>query len=218
MVKKRHFLKKRDTEGIGVERVPEDNVYALTITCNKDYTGWTPKRQLADRYETFMLLSDSCKYRMWAELTLQGKIHFHGIIEIVDLVRWYKYTRLKLEKGGFMVIKKQFGDDKDIWLRYCEKSSSWAEKVFECEFPITSINWKEKLLLKEKFKKQKEKSQGLLLDFLKENMPNEYESLHDVDDDGQEVTIQADYVDPHTLSINVNKLTDEEKEYLGIHP
>lgn len=77
----------------------------------------------------------SDKFIFYPEVGLQGNnIHFHGIIELKDPVKWYKSVLPKLKRNGFVKIKPIF--DKLMWLEYCKKDFDIMKYVFEIDEPI----------------------------------------------------------------------------------
>lgn len=117
--------------------------YAITITLRGKDHGFTPRRQLKGIYSgIFKLLKRCCHYEIYPELTLNGRLHFHGIIAIFDMVKWNKSVLPTLQKVyGFLLIKKI--DNIEKWRIYILKDIDKMKKVLDINLPLINHNYKE---------------------------------------------------------------------------
>lgn len=120
----------------GKEKMPE--YYALTLTF-KYLQNKTPKGQFKETivYLT-KLLNRSTKYKLWPEWRrTSGDIHYHGVVEIKDDIKWFKETLPRLKLQGYLLIKKI--DNLDKWLFYCQKDAIIASGILEINVPIVDM-------------------------------------------------------------------------------
>lgn len=100
--------------------------YALTVTYQRN-TGTQPLWQFHDTaYELWGLLRRSTDFVMFPELTVQGKIHYHGIVRITDKYKWFKWTLPKLKSLGFIKIKSNVDSG---WDEYIKKDQVIMSKL-----------------------------------------------------------------------------------------
>lgn len=72
-----------------------------------------------------------CRYEVYPEYSFNGKsvnmskgprLHYHGIIQITDLIYLYELGYNELQQQGVFEIDTI--DDIDVWMRYCKKSET----------------------------------------------------------------------------------------------
>ncbi len=76
-----------------------------------------------------VLTSFSSNYDIYPEFDDSGRLHFHGIFECKDKIKFYR-TQNRLKKYGFV---KYEGHITDKWLTYCRKDLSTTLGVFDCD-------------------------------------------------------------------------------------
>lgn len=72
-------------------------------------------------------------YEIYPELTLNGNIHFHGIITIKDKYKWHKKVLPTFKYSGYVNIKTN--PDKG-WIEYMSKDQDHMKRVLNMELPI----------------------------------------------------------------------------------
>lgn len=82
-----------------------------------------------------MRMSECADITFTAELNLNGSIHYHGILSILDKYRFYRRCLPSLKREGFVLIKKI--DNLEKWLEYINKDVPLMNKLLKKEFPIT---------------------------------------------------------------------------------
>lgn len=80
----------------------------------------------AQYYYTRVMLSkylgESCDdFVIYPEFTIQGRIHYHGLLTIKNYVKWVRDTLPRLRKLGFVKMET-FKDNPDNWITYMKKS------------------------------------------------------------------------------------------------
>lgn len=99
--------------------------------------GNLPKFQYNYCLPTLLNLKLCCDhYEIFPELTLQGNIHFHGILEINDKIKWYKKVLPSLKYMGFVLIKPK--PDKN-WEKYMSKDSGIMEVILKPDWVPSSL-------------------------------------------------------------------------------
>lgn len=104
----------------------------------KIFGGINPIYQHNDCMPLIRNMSKCCEYKIYPELTTQGNIHYHGIIDVFDKVKWFKSVLPKLKYNGHVLIKEIF--DYDKWNDYISKDSVNMLKILdnEMKLPLTS--------------------------------------------------------------------------------
>lgn len=111
----------------------------LTITFHPKnkmlFQMFKPTAQLnATRKEVVQALKASCLFMVIPEMTLNGKIHYHAIIKIIDKIKWYKQTIYKLNSWGR--IDLQPIKDMDNCYKYLLKENEQYCKVFDKNYIV----------------------------------------------------------------------------------
>lgn len=95
----------------------------VNFTLNKSYKG-----QYDEALEVLVReIGDSCDMLIWPELTLNGRIHFHGVIKVIDKARYFRsIARLKYKLGHnlFKLI-----DNVEKWKDYVQKDVGTMERI-----------------------------------------------------------------------------------------
>lgn len=95
---------------------------------------YSPGKQL-DACKWFMDQLHKCTiYQMYPEMTIAGNIHFHGLIEITDKVKWYKSVQPTLKRNGFVLIKSNVDQG---WIDYIRKDMEDMKTIFKIDLPIS---------------------------------------------------------------------------------
>lgn len=120
--------------------VKKSQEYAITITF-KHLHCKSPKGMFKETspYLT-KLLSRSTNFSIIPEFRhTTGDIHYHGIISIVDYIKWHKSTLPSLKSLGYLCIKPLKNDLKDGWVKYYHKEIDIANSILGELFPLTRI-------------------------------------------------------------------------------
>lgn len=100
----------------------------------KKFLGIDPKYQLMD---TIMFISDlhhcSNNFIIYPELNSNGRIHYHGKIQISDKYKWFKKILPTFKYNGFVLIKTDI-DQK--WDEYISKDKDLMEKILKFKLPF----------------------------------------------------------------------------------
>lgn len=117
---------------------PIYRTYALTVTMkdSPDLIKLSPKVQLQRTFrELNKILRRSCKFYLYPEFTPNNAIHYHGIIDIYDSIKWHEVTARTLHKKmGFCCIKTL---KDEVWHKYSTKDLGVIEDLFPTiDFPL----------------------------------------------------------------------------------
>lgn len=104
---------------------------------------------------------------IYPEFAENGRLHYHGVLYVNDLVKWYKSVLPTLNHKGFVLIKSKNIDAK--WSEYCSKNWEITKNVLNMTDPVgleylqkTLENHKMvKALLKDKVRSLDEKAREL---------------------------------------------------------
>lgn len=84
------------------------------------------------------ILGESCvDFRIMPEFTIQGRIHYHGILKIKNFAKWVRSTLPSLRAKGFIKIetfKKQ--ENHDRWVTYMYKSKDDTKDILKIKGDI----------------------------------------------------------------------------------
>lgn len=123
--------------------------YALTITY-KHLHCKTPKGMFKETapYLT-KLLNRSTEFSLYCEFRHNtGALHWHGVIRIIDHIKWHKQTLPSLKSLGFICIKmigkthdlnRRYKDAMEGWINYCSKEIEIAKGLLGDFFPLTKV-------------------------------------------------------------------------------
>lgn len=95
----------------------------VNFTLAKSYTGQYDEALKVLTRE----FGNSCDALIFPELTLNGRIHFHGVIKVVDRAAYFRsIARLKYKLGHnlFKLI-----DNVEKWKLYCLKDVATMERI-----------------------------------------------------------------------------------------
>lgn len=127
----------------------------------KIFKGISPNFQFHDTLPYIKQLRTCSSFIIYPELNKQGNIHYHGLIHIMDKVKWYKKVLPTLKYKGFVLIKSKIDEG---WLKYIEKEKSTMESILEISLPLDNSH----NLFKRKSKQSKEEDNRTrtILDFM----------------------------------------------------
>lgn len=94
-------------------------------------------------------LGESCDdFVIYPEFTIQGRIHYHGILTIINYVRWVRDTLPRLRKLGYVKMES-FKDNPDNWITYMKKSLTETKEILQFKEDVNIgvtkldyVNWK----------------------------------------------------------------------------
>lgn len=102
----------------------------------KRFKGVRPEYQLYDTLPIIRLLRQCSKsFIIYPELNIQGNIHYHGIIDISDKIKWHKKVLPSFKFHGFVVLKTIF--DLNQWNDYIKKDREVMKDIINTELPLT---------------------------------------------------------------------------------
>lgn len=126
---------------IGIEKNSHDTVmagspYAITITFKEGLERFRPRQQLRRVLDHFAYLKRCTQFELYPELTIQGRLHLHGIIYLTDKIKWYKQVLPILMRSGYVKIKRI--DNMDKWIKYCRKDIDNMSQILSFGLPLTA--------------------------------------------------------------------------------
>lgn len=83
--------------------------------------------EFVEDFQAKMIKIKSIKYSLNIESSSNGKLHFHGYLEILNPVDFYFRDLRSLEDVGSYLIKPI--DKPDVWAEYIDKQASFWEKI-----------------------------------------------------------------------------------------
>lgn len=111
---------------------PEDMVvsqgYSITMNPKEQYFGkWSRvtkcKSDLCKLFSPF----SCCSAEVYMEVSSGGRIHFHGVIKIKEIMEFYLFALPELQEYGTLEIDKI--NNPEIWEAYCTKQCHlWHSK------------------------------------------------------------------------------------------
>lgn len=118
-----------------VKDINLENVFAFTLTYKREPGGWyEPHRQMRSTMDTIFKQLKRCAKDQWMmtpELTEQGRLHWHGWLEVKDKIKFYRNFLPQNKRHGFVMIKKiPTMHDKLRWIAYCTKENKVNSKTF----------------------------------------------------------------------------------------
>lgn len=120
--------------------VSDEVAHAITITFKRLHCK-SPFGQFKETAPAITkLLHRSCRFELFPEWRhATGDIHYHGIIWIVDTIKWLKQTLPSLKGHGFVLIKKI--DNYSKWEEYCIKERGVANGILpdQITLPINKV-------------------------------------------------------------------------------
>lgn len=114
--------------------------YGITITfrkplelTNKPFSQFNYTRIIVSK-----ILGMSCiDFRCMPEFTVQGRIHYHGILKIRNFSKWVKSTLPSLRKLGYVKIETfKESINKQRWEEYMYKSLEETSKILNMKTKI----------------------------------------------------------------------------------
>lgn len=114
-----------------------ENIQLLALTWVPRGETYDPQRKFEQhQYEIFVKWrSPAVRFEIYPELTLAGNIHYHGIVQVLDKIAWYKRLLPAMKKKGFVKIKQI--DNLEKWYKYIKKEYEENQKIFN---PIPLMN------------------------------------------------------------------------------
>lgn len=116
------------------EEVYEKVAYSITLNPIDKLQCYSQNstRRLTTFYEFHYkylkkILAPFADYDLWLEISSKGRLHFHGIIYIKDIISFYLSSVPKLTDD--YAIEMDTIDDVLIWLSYCQKQSVIREII-----------------------------------------------------------------------------------------
>lgn len=109
--------------------------WAFTWSPNyKKFDGKVCKLQYQETIPFIDNLKLCCSsYTVYPELTKAGNLHYHGIFELKDTVKWYKKVKPTFEHNGFLFVKKVYSTK---WFDYINKDKDEMEQRLAIDLPI----------------------------------------------------------------------------------
>lgn len=120
---------------------------ALTISppCRVNKYNSLKSIYYQDQYTIDSLLRKCSKdYTIYPEQDINGRLHYHGVIQVSDMIKYHKNVLPGLKLIGFVKVKPITNLQK--WLDYCKKEWENTKKVFGIDDPLI---WRTKRIPKE---------------------------------------------------------------------
>lgn len=144
-----------------IEEMKKFDCYAISINPSDRYQ-WTEVKDDEHRFrQTLLTLLVKLKnirgvsaLKLYTEISSSGRIHFHGLINFNDLVKFYTIGFRQLSKFGTFEI--DFIKDQDVWTKYCSKQKEVLEGMFNSlqkynlKNPCNVMKWEHPDSLKDK--------------------------------------------------------------------
>jgi len=73
-------------------------------------------------------LNNTCYYKLQMEISSRGRLHYHGRINIVNIISFICALRMISLHGTYEIDTIK---DKEIWDNYCVKQSKLFDKIYE---------------------------------------------------------------------------------------
>jgi len=110
----------------------------LAITISPEYRKGRQDYHYRDDLDKIKLLkSCSKRYMIYPEFSVSGRLHYHGIVEIHDRVKWFKKLKPLFEKMGMLHIKSIDDHKARIgWIIYMSKAWPETKSILSLENPI----------------------------------------------------------------------------------
>lgn len=107
---------------------------AFTWVPNPKDLGVRPRFQYDNCIQSIRNLKLCCdSYEIYPEMTIAGNIHFHGVLNIKDKVKWFKKILPTFKYHGYVCIKPN--PDKK-WFEYMSKDKEMMEKLLGIKLPL----------------------------------------------------------------------------------
>ncbi|UTM74943.1 replication-associated protein [Tick-associated circular DNA satellite] len=117
-----------------IEEMSNGSVYAITYnpqtqpdhpSLNGFVDWWGEQQELFDR-------CTNCAVRLYCEISKTGRVHFHGLVKILNRVKFGMFDVPRLIKFGSTVIKQI--EHYDEWISYCLKIQNDMQDFIIREF------------------------------------------------------------------------------------
>lgn len=118
-----------------MQNIPAPLRIALTVTYRNHYAG-NPMQQFKDSLKPLARNLARCakRFQLAPELTINGDVHYHCLIEVDNEYRWFRYIHPWLKRQGF--IKVKLCKNTHGWLKYMTKNGkAYTRKMFKLEHP-----------------------------------------------------------------------------------
>jgi len=127
------------------EDVKTDVKYAVSLNPCDDCQYWN----VDDRYKKFLAKFFTCmretkyaKYILYPEMSSKGRLHFHGTIEIFDVLNFYLYDLSVLRL--FCQYEIDTIQCATTWEKYCTKGkpllAPYIATMKDCSYPVIYYN------------------------------------------------------------------------------
>lgn len=106
---------------VGKARVPLANVYLDDIINIRRWLGACSKH-----------------YCMYPEFSTTGRLHYHGVVQFHDKIKWFRQTKGLFEKrmGYVQLDPLKTPWDYLSWVTYCKKEFNSAQQILQVVDPI----------------------------------------------------------------------------------
>lgn len=121
---------------------------------NKHYKMFIdPNKQLCAHFEVIRVLGLCAYFQVYPEFHVSGNLHYHGIVRVWDIVKWYKKVLPTFKYHGFVVCKP---NPNIGWEEYVRKNCSYTQAILKVLLPITQND--DYSSVREQFKDMEEKA------------------------------------------------------------
>lgn len=122
------------------ENIVEGTIYAFTYNPStqpyRDGIGPNPIKfwwdNIVDEFNEYKY----CELMLYPEISSMGRLHFHGVIIILDTAKFYYYTVPEMVKNAS--IEMDTVKDELVWYEYCTKQEVFIQQFLHSEtMPLT---------------------------------------------------------------------------------
>lgn len=175
------WLSPQDNFDLAIIDIEETaNCYALTWAPNPKHLKENQEINYRNHLvKIFSKFHRACSmFIICPELTLQGNIHYHGIFQVKDEIKWFKYILPTMKRQGFIKVKQI--DDLPKWSKYIiKKLPIMAEMFSEYPVPYTHNEYKVIYIPRNGNKEYKAKAHYKFIEALQQKIDEEDPDIGD---------------------------------------
>lgn len=121
---------------IKLEDIKENTLYSLSLNPSEQHYKKATDRMLYVIGDVLKLFhrDRSCVGHVYVEVSPHGRIHFHGVLGILDRLDFYVNMVPKIEDA--YTIEMDTIKDEAIWKDYCQKQQEWMPKGYRTGFNL----------------------------------------------------------------------------------
>lgn len=106
---------------------------------------WAPKPiyiNISDQWQHHLpilkkLSKNALTLELYAEMTMNGNLHYHASLTVKDQIKWWRSTLPLLKHHGFVTIKKRLNENWDV---YIQKQRLAMQSLLKIALPLTTTH------------------------------------------------------------------------------